>query len=137
MLLTYLLSQLSHNSLKLSFMNIQCLHSNFVDCESFLESSSLDILALCEKDLDESIDSGNFSVRGYNSVLNNSVLNKGKSAILPLFNGLEVLSSASDKAKLFAKNFDMMVFFTNPSLMEFVYRHLVLFGHFPVIQGFK
>ena len=35
----------------------------------------------------------------------NSVLNKGKSAIPPIFNGLEVLSSASDKAKLFAKNF--------------------------------
>ena len=35
----------------------------------------------------------------------NSVLNKGKSAILPQFNGPEVLSSASDKAKLFAKNF--------------------------------
>ena len=35
----------------------------------------------------------------------NSVLNKGKSAILPLFNGLEVLSSGSDKAKLFAEHF--------------------------------
>ena len=35
----------------------------------------------------------------------NSVLNKCKSAIPPLFNGPEVLSSASDKAKLFAKNF--------------------------------
>ena len=35
----------------------------------------------------------------------NSVLNKGKSAIPPLFNGPEVLSSASDKAELFAKNF--------------------------------
>ena len=34
----------------------------------------------------------------------NSVPNKGKSAIPPLFNGPEVLSSASDKAKLFAKN---------------------------------
>ena len=34
----------------------------------------------------------------------NSVLNKGKSAITPLFNGPEVLSSASDKAKLFAEN---------------------------------
>ena len=33
-----------------------------------------------------------------------SVLNKCKSAI-PLFNGLEVLSSASDKAKLFPENF--------------------------------
>ena len=35
----------------------------------------------------------------------NSVLNKGKSAIPPLFNGPEVLSFASDKAKLFAENF--------------------------------
>ena len=37
----------------------------------------------------------------------NSVLNKGKSATPPLFNGPEVLSSASDKAKLFAENFSM------------------------------
>ena len=35
----------------------------------------------------------------------NSVLNKGKSAIPPLFNGPKVLSSASDNVKLFAKNF--------------------------------
>ena len=35
----------------------------------------------------------------------NSVFQKGKSAVPPLFNGVEVLSSASDKAKLFAKNF--------------------------------
>ena len=35
----------------------------------------------------------------------NSVLNKGKSVILPLFNGLEELSSVSDKIKLFAKTF--------------------------------
>ena len=35
----------------------------------------------------------------------NSVLNKGKSAISPRFNGPEVLPSASDKAKLFAENF--------------------------------
>ena len=37
----------------------------------------------------------------------NSVLNKGKSAIPPLFNRPEVLSSASDKAKLFAENFSL------------------------------
>ena len=35
----------------------------------------------------------------------NSVVNKDTSAIPPLFNNLEVLSSASDKAKLFTKNF--------------------------------
>ena len=37
----------------------------------------------------------------------NSALNKGKSAIPPLFNDPEVLSFASDKAKLFAENFCM------------------------------
>ena len=41
------------------------LRSNSVDCESFLESNSPDILALCETNLDDSTDSGNFSVRGY------------------------------------------------------------------------
>ena len=55
----------SHNSLKLSFTNIRGLCSNFVDCESFLESISPDILELCETNLDDSIDSGYFSVRGY------------------------------------------------------------------------
>ena len=55
----------SHNSLKLSFTNIRGLRSNFVDCESFLESNSPDILALCKANLNDSTDSGNFSVRGY------------------------------------------------------------------------
>ena len=54
-----------HNCLKHSFKNIWDLHSNFVECESSLESNSPDILALCETNLDDSIDSGNFSVRGY------------------------------------------------------------------------
>ena len=54
-----------HNSLKLSFMNIWGLCSNFVDCESFLESNSPNLLALSETNLDDSIDSGNFFVRGY------------------------------------------------------------------------
>ena len=54
-----------HNFLKLSFQNIRGLCSNFVDCESFLESNSPGILALCETNLDDSIDSGNISVVGY------------------------------------------------------------------------
>ena len=54
-----------HNFLKLSFTNIQGLRSNFVECESFLESNSPDILALCETNLDDSVDSGNYSVIGY------------------------------------------------------------------------
>ena len=39
------------------------------------------------------------------------LLNKGKSATAPLFNGPEVLSSAFDKAKLFARNFSSLPVF--------------------------
>ena len=55
----------SHNSVKLSFTNIWGLYLNFVDCKSFLEPNSPDILALFGKNLDHSIDPVNFSVRGY------------------------------------------------------------------------
>ena len=52
----------------------------------------------------ESITSQKLGSRDFWQIAN-SVLNKVKSAIPPLFNGPEVVSSASDKAKLFAKNF--------------------------------
>ena len=58
-----------HNSLKLSFTNIRGLRSNFVECESFLESNSPDIVALFETSLDGSTDCGNFSLRGYLSLI--------------------------------------------------------------------
>ena len=48
------------NSLKLSFTNSWGLRSNFVECESFFESNSSEILALCDTTLDNSIDSSNF-----------------------------------------------------------------------------
>ena len=54
----------SRNSLKLS-LTFDTFVRIFVDCKSFLESKSPDILALCKANLDDSIDSGNFSVRGY------------------------------------------------------------------------
>ena len=41
----------SCNSIKLSFLNIWGLSFNFVECESFLESNSLDILTICETNL--------------------------------------------------------------------------------------
>ena len=50
----------------------------------------------------ESITSQKFGSWGFWQITN-SVLNKGKSVVPPLFNGLEMLSSAPDKAKLFAK----------------------------------
>ena len=61
----------SHNSLQFSFTNIQGLRSNFVDSESFLESNSTDIFTLCETNLDDSTDSGNFPVRSYLPLIRN------------------------------------------------------------------
>ena len=54
----------SRNSLKLS-LTFDTFVRIFVDCKSFLESKSPDILALCKANLDDSIDSGNFCVRDY------------------------------------------------------------------------
>ena len=61
----------SLNSLKLSSTNICGLISNFVEFESFLESACPGILALCETNLDGSIDSGNFSVGSYLTLIRN------------------------------------------------------------------
>ena len=69
-------------------------------CKRVLEAAKL---AYANK-TKESITSQKLGSRDFWRIAN-SVLNKGKSAIPPLFNGPEVLSSASDKAKLFAKNF--------------------------------
>ena len=57
----------SHVSLKLT--NAGDILSNLLDCESFLESNFSDILALYETNLDDSIDSGNLSVRGYSPLI--------------------------------------------------------------------
>ena len=54
-----------HSSLKLSFLNIWDLRSNFVEWVSFLELNSPDIFAFCETNFDDSFDSANFSVTGY------------------------------------------------------------------------
>ena len=69
-------------------------------CKRILEAAKL---AYATK-IKESITSQKLGSRDFWQIAN-SVLNKGKSAIPPLLKGLEVLSSASDKAKLFAKNF--------------------------------
>ena len=48
-----------HSSLKLCLTNISSFLSNFVGCESFFESNSPDILALCETKFFNSIESSN------------------------------------------------------------------------------
>ena len=69
-------------------------------CKGFLEAAKL---AYANK-TKESITSQKLGSRDFWQIAH-IVLNKGKSALPPLFNGLEMLSSASDKAKLFAENF--------------------------------
>ena len=69
-------------------------------CKRVLEAAKL----ACANKTKESITSQKLGSWDFWQIAN-SVLNKGKSAIPPLFNGPEVLSSASDKAKLFAENF--------------------------------
>ena len=69
-------------------------------CKRVLEAAKL---AYANK-TKESITSQKLGSRDFWRIAN-SVLNKGKSAIPLLFNGPEVLSSASDKAKSFAENF--------------------------------
>ena len=59
----------SHKTPKLSYMNIWGLPSNFIVSESFLEWKSPDILVLCKINLDDTIDSGNFYVRPYLSLI--------------------------------------------------------------------
>ena len=55
----------SRNLLKLRFINIWGLSSNFVGCLTLLELKSPHFLALFKTSLDDSIDSSNFSVGGY------------------------------------------------------------------------
>ena len=63
-----------------------------------------------------------------------SALNKSKAAIPPLFNGPEVLSSASGKVKLFAKNFSMNSIFDDSgiSLPVFSFRTTLKLGNISV-----
>ena len=71
-------------------------------CKRVLEAAKL---AYANK-TKESITSQKLGSRDFWQIAN-SVLNKGKSAIPRILNGPEMLSFASDKAKLFAENFSM------------------------------
>ena len=69
-------------------------------CKRVLEAAKL----ACANKTKESITFQKLGSRDFWRIAN-SVLQKGKSAIPPLFNGPELLSCASNKAKLFAANF--------------------------------
>ena len=71
-------------------------------CKRDLETAKF----ACGNKTKESITSQKLGFRDFWRIAN-SVLNKDKSAIPPLFNRPEVLSSTSDNAKLFAENFSV------------------------------
>ena len=71
-------------------------------CKRVLEAAKF----AYDNETKESITSQKLGSRDFWQIAN-SVLNKGKSARPPLFNGSEVLSFASDKAKLLAENFSL------------------------------
>ena len=71
-------------------------------CKRVLEAAKL----TCANKTKESITSQKLGSRDFWRIAN-SVFNKGKSAIPPLFNESEMLSSVSDKAKLFTENFSL------------------------------
>ena len=69
-----------------------------------------------------------------------SILNRGKSAIPALFNGAEVLSSASDKAKLIAENFSKNSNLDDSGISLHVFSsrtNLKLYNIFPTPKMFK
>ena len=82
-------------------------------CESVLETTKL---AYANK-TKESIFSQKLASRDYWGIAN-CILNKGKSATPSLFKGSEVLSSASDNAKLFVKNFSQDYHFDDDSAIS-------------------
>ena len=59
---------MNHNSLNFGFTNIWGIRSDFDGSESLLESKFPNILALCETNLEDTIDSENVSVGGYPSL---------------------------------------------------------------------
>ena len=83
-------------------------------CKRVLEAAKLAYATKTK----ESITSQKLGSRDFWRIAN-SVLNKGKSAIPPLFNGREVLSFASDKANYLLKTFP-----TTLILMTMIFLHL-------------
>ena len=59
----------SHTSLKVSYTNSRGFCSNLLHCESCLETNLSDILALCETNLEDTVDSNSFIVKGYLSLI--------------------------------------------------------------------
>ena len=89
-----------HHTSRINLLNLSKAQTSRNCSKGVLEAAKL---AYTNK-TKESITSQKLNSRDFWQIAN-SVLNKSKPAISTLLNGLEVLSSASNKAKLFVKNF--------------------------------
>ena len=69
-------------------MNIRGLYSNFVGYEYFLESNWFDIYALCETNLNDSIDNDNLFVKDYLPLIRNDSVTHTDSFIVNVKKGL-------------------------------------------------
>ena len=121
----------SHNSLKPSLANIWGLRSNFVECESFFESNFLDILALCETSMDDSIDFGSFSVTGYLSLIRKDSATHMDGLAVYLKEGLSFCMGPISW-KLFRFSFMFSTGFTSLSVLFFssIYYLFCLYARF-------
>ena len=112
-----------------SFTNIQVLHSNFVECKSFRESDSPDILALCVTNLDDAIDSGNFSLRGYLPLIQKDDITHMHGFPVYVEEGLSFYMGPISRKLcrfllMFSTDFiSLSVFFLFPLLITFVVMH--------------
>ena len=100
-------------------------------CKRVLEAAKL---AFANK-TKESITSQKRGCQDFRQIVS-SVLIKGKFAIPPLFNGSEVLSSTSDKAKLFPENFSKNSNLDDSGIALLIFllellRNCIIFLHFP------
>ena len=122
-------------SLKLSFTNIWGLCSNFVECESFLESNFPDILALCETNVNDSIDSGNFYVRGYLPLIWKDSMIRIYGPAVYVKEGLTIARDLSQENSADSYVFDRLYFmqclisFSSIDHLLFHYAHFLILFH--------
>ena len=120
------------NSLKVSFLNIWGLcSSNFVECEFFLVSNSPDILALCETNLYDSIDSGNFSIRRYLPLIQKDFITHMHGLAVYEKEGLPFARDLS-----LENSADYYLFLTDFTLLSVLHPFPLLIAFFVIMQGF-
>ena len=114
----------TQNSLKLIFTNISGLRSNFFECKYFLESNSPGIPAICETKLDDSVDSGNFSARGYIPLIRKDSISYMHGLAVYVKEGLPLARDLSLKNSAGSYLCFRLTFLHSVSCVFFLYRSL-------------